>query len=184
MDKKTLIIIIIGVIILVVAEVIIFFVVRKKKTPIVRDPGSYNRLEKLDSVLKSHFGNSWPYVLTFFIILILCMLAMLYFVLKKETVSWNISEHSALILSRTGIVLSLCIGLTLVALGVYAVVKHSKETKDRNEGDFNTKTKGQQLAELIGLILVLIVLLALVGWGVYHHFRHEKQVLKTLQNNS
>lgn len=182
MEKKTIIMIIIGVLALIAIEVVVFLIVRKKKTPAIRDPGSYTRLEKLNNVLKANFGNSWPYVLAFFVILIFGILGMLYFVLKKETVSWNVSDHSALLLSRVGIILALIISLTLVGLGVYAVIKHNKNKDDQNEGDFNTRTKGQQLAEVIGLGLVLLVLLALIGWGVYHHFHHEKMLTRKAKN--
>jgi len=179
MNKKVRIAlyVILGIIVVVGLELLVFKVVSKKPT-VPPDSGSVGRMQTLNNVLKSKFGNSWPFVMIFILILLLAIFALLYFVLKKETITWNVSPHSAMILSRVGMVLAILISLTLVGLGVYAVIKDRKDYNAQQEdaGDFATQTKGQQFLDLAGLILVLVVILALIGWAVYHHFKYEKSL--------
>jgi H+/gluconate symporter-like permease len=179
MNKKVRIIlyIVLGIIVVVALELVVFKVVSKQPT-VPPDSGSVSRMQKLNNVLKSKFGNSWPFVLIFILLLLLAIFALLYFVLKKETVTWNVSDRNAKILSRVGITLAILISLTLVGLGVYAVIKERKEYNQQQEdaGDFSTQTKGKQFLELAGLVLVLIVVLALIGWAIHHHFKYEKSL--------
>ena len=169
--------VVLGIVVLVGLELLVFKVVSKQPT-VPPDSGSVSRMQKLNNVLKANFGNSWPFVLIFILVLLLAIFALLYFVLKKETITWNVSDNNAKILSRIGITLAIIISLTLVGLGVYAVIKERKEYNQQQEdaGDFATQTKGKQFLELSGLVLTLVVILALIGWGIYHHFKYEKSL--------
>ena len=181
MDKKVRIAlyVIAGIIVIVGLEFLVFRLVSKKSN-IPPDPGSTSRMHKLNNVLKSHFGNSWPFTLMFMLVLMLIIFALLYFVLKKETITWNVSDHTGKILSRIGLIFAVLLSLTLVGLGVYAVIKERKNQAKENEnsGDFSASNKGTQFLELVGLILALIVIVALIIYGIRHHLKYEKS-LKT-----
>jgi hypothetical protein len=117
MDKKVRIALYVlaGIVVLVGLELLVFHFV-SKKSDIPPDVGSTNRMHKLNNVLKSHFGNSWPFMLMFILALLLVIFALLYFVLKKETITWNVSDHTGKILARVGLIMAVLISLTLVGL--------------------------------------------------------------------
>lgn len=164
-----------GIIIIIVLEIFIFKTASKKQT-VPADTASKNRISMIDSVLKAKFGNAYPFVFIFIFILFIAIFVLLYFVLKKETITWNVSDNNAKLLTRIGLILSVLISLTLVGLGIYAVIRERQTTtqQQQDDGDFSNEAKGNQFLELVGLIIVVVLIIGFIVYKIIEHRRYEK----------
>lgn len=179
MNKKVLVIlfIVLAVVILVVLEFVVFKIVSKKST-IAVDANSQTRMQQLNNVMRSRFGNNWPFVLIMMLVFLLIIFALLYFVFKRTTININVDEKTGKILSRTNLIVIGIVSVGLIGAGIYAVIKEQRDHNNTVEenGDFQDKSKAQQFLELVGLVLVLIVVIIFVVYGIHKYRMHRKEM--------
>jgi hypothetical protein len=160
MDRRRIIFLMVGIllILLIVVELVGYFILRKKDVGILPDQQSTQRIQTINQVLMSYFGNNWPEVLLAFGLLILLILG-LFLVITKKDVEVNDTDKTYKWLNITGI--GFLVILTVAVLfAIYRMYTETQKVKTRT--DPNSQIIDDQKKQLIQLFVIIVALIFLI----------------------
>lgn len=162
--KKLVVLVTVLVIVLIIIEIIAFYILRNKKNDVTPDGPSINRINTLQQVLRSYFGDNYAVTLSVIFISVLVVLVMIYFLLKKvdnvEIKLNPLNEKILITILTTGY-------LIYVGFSIYLFMKMNKENNenlpdDVSDADLARKKFLKMSMYISGVIIMGFILIGLV----------------------
>ena len=179
MDRKKTIYFFIGILIifLIIVEIVVFYL-RRKNTNLAPDAQSQERIQTINIVLSSYFGNNWQLVLSSFLILLLVILALLFFITKKQvTINENGKSYKALNITIIVFLVILSLATLFGTYKMYSDIQKQKISEQQGENEKKINQQKQELVKLFlvvsGLVFFILLTLGAGLWG-YRKIKNKK----------
>lgn len=148
-------ILLIGLIVFIVVLLVVFTIYTSLSTPKQPDlNNSENTLQRVNSVMKSHFGKNWPILFIIFAIIILLIIGLMVSFTSKG-ISINISENTGNKIVIIGAILMVFISIIVILTFLNYLLKNRNDTQK----EIDNKKKFLTMA---GIIIGCIFLISFI----------------------